>query len=70
MSRRVRQLQRSYVELWVRLLQELSPGLPDDAAHTRVHATFGLLNSTPHSGSSKAARGELVAMAERALGLS
>lgn len=42
---RVRRLQRSYVELWVDAL-----AAPDRrAAAARVHATFGLLNSTPHS---------------------
>jgi AcrR family transcriptional regulator len=47
--RRVRRLQRSYVEIWVEALGASSPGLAGDAARTAVHATFGLLNSTPHS---------------------
>ena len=46
---RVRDLQREYVELWVASLRALHPDL--DAAHARTmaHATFGLINSTPHS---------------------
>jgi AcrR family transcriptional regulator len=48
---RVRRLQRAYVEIWVDALCAASPGLADDVARTAVHATFGLLNSTPHSAS-------------------
>lgn len=46
--RTVRQLQRSYVELWV---QAISPVAGTDEAHARsaAHAVFGLINSTPHS---------------------
>ncbi|MGM9473632.1 SACE_7040 family transcriptional regulator [Pseudarthrobacter sp. YS3] len=45
----VRTLQRNYVELWVDVLARLHPA--DDAAELRMraHATFGLINSTPHS---------------------
>jgi AcrR family transcriptional regulator len=47
--RRVRGLQRTYVEIWVDTLRRLRPGL--DAARARVaaHAAFGLMNSTPRS---------------------
>ena len=45
----VRSLQRRYVELWAEQLRELHPGLPSTAARVMAHATFGLLNSTPHS---------------------
>jgi AcrR family transcriptional regulator len=48
---RVRRLQRAYVEIWVGALAASSPALPADAARAAVHATFGLLNSTPHSAS-------------------
>ena len=48
----VRSLQRQYVELWVGVAREVFPGLGDDA-RTAVHAVFGLLNSTPHSGASQ-----------------
>ena len=46
---RVRSLQRSYVDLWARQLIVLDPDLEPKQAQARVHATFGLLNSTPHS---------------------
>jgi AcrR family transcriptional regulator len=46
----VRALQRSYVELWVDVLGRLSPDEERGALRTRAHATFGLINSTPHSG--------------------
>lgn len=45
--RRVRQLQRQYVELWVEVVREAHPTLPDPQARAAVHAVFGLLNSTP-----------------------
>ena len=48
--RRVRQLQRTYVEIWVETLQRATPGLPAEAARIAAHGVFGLLNSTPHSG--------------------
>ncbi|MBS46004.1 MAG: TetR family transcriptional regulator [Nocardioides sp.] len=48
---RVRLLQRSYVDLWADQLRDLDPTrVPDRASgRARAHATFGLLNSTPHS---------------------
>lgn len=46
---RVRSLQRSYVELWVRVLGEINPHVDTALLRIRAHATFGLLNSTPHS---------------------
>jgi AcrR family transcriptional regulator len=48
-QRCVRALQRSYVELWVAALVRLSPRADPAALRLRAHATFGLLNSTPHS---------------------
>ena len=47
--RAVRTLQRRYIELWMRVLGELHPSLADDELRVRVQATFGLINSTPHS---------------------
>ncbi|MFJ5225853.1 TetR/AcrR family transcriptional regulator [Streptomyces sp. NPDC088400] len=46
----VRQLQRQYVELWVSVVRELHPAVPEAQARGAVHAVFGLLNSTPHLG--------------------
>jgi AcrR family transcriptional regulator len=48
-AQKVRQLQRSYVEIWVEVLRTLDPVLEVEDARTRAHAVFGLLNSTPHS---------------------
>ncbi|MFI5985774.1 TetR/AcrR family transcriptional regulator [Streptomyces sp. NPDC051555] len=44
----VRQLQRQYVELWVEVVRELHPQVPQAEVRICVHAVFGLLNSTPH----------------------
>ena len=45
----VRTLQRNYVELWVEVLAGLHPGTEATELRMRAHATFGLINSTPHS---------------------
>lgn len=47
--REVRQTQRRYVEIWVGVLCRITPELPESDARTMAHATFGLINSTPHS---------------------
>jgi AcrR family transcriptional regulator len=49
---RVRALQRSYVELWVDVLRRLHPAVEPAELRIRAHATFGLINSTPHSAAS------------------
>jgi AcrR family transcriptional regulator len=46
----VRALQRTYVELWVDVLARLYPRVERANLRVRAHATFGLINSTPHSG--------------------
>jgi AcrR family transcriptional regulator len=48
--RRIRRLQRMYVEEWVTVLTALHPGLPDGEARVLAHAAFGLMNSTPFLG--------------------
>ncbi|MEO6471754.1 MAG: TetR/AcrR family transcriptional regulator [Aeromicrobium sp.] len=45
----VRALQLSYIDIWVGTLRELRPELDKAEARAAVQATFGLLNSTPHS---------------------
>ena len=45
----VRTLQRNYVELWVDVLSGLHPDTDPAELRMRAHATFGLINSTPHS---------------------
>lgn len=47
--RRVRQLQRRYVEVWVDTLTRLHPRTGEAQIRARAHALFGLINSTPHS---------------------
>jgi AcrR family transcriptional regulator len=64
----VRSAQRSYVELWVGVLAHLRPDDTDVALRLRAHATFGLINSTPHSaGRAEHARDVLESMARAAL---
>jgi AcrR family transcriptional regulator len=46
---KVRQTQLRYVEVWVGVLRSLHPSLTVEQARARVHAGFGLINSTPHS---------------------
>lgn len=47
--RRVRKLQRRYVEVWVEVLSRLHPVAEEAQIRARAHALFGLINSTPHS---------------------
>ncbi|WP_405134613.1 TetR/AcrR family transcriptional regulator [Nocardia sp. NBC_01388] len=47
--RQVRRTQRQYVEVWVAVLRDRYPDLPESTARVQAHATFGLINSTPHS---------------------
>jgi AcrR family transcriptional regulator len=65
--RKVRRLQRTYVEIWVDTLRRAHPGLPADEARTAAHGTFGLLNSTPHAGRTPEAAALLRGMAVAAL---
>ncbi|WP_128644799.1 TetR/AcrR family transcriptional regulator [Rhodococcus sp. BS-15] len=70
--RKVRRMQREYVELWVGVLCAVGPELNEADARTTAHAVFGLINSTPNSAGrtpSKNARPVLRAMALRALGV-
>lgn len=46
---KVRETQRKYVEVWVKVLRNLKPDLTPKQARAAVHTGFGLLNSTPHS---------------------
>jgi AcrR family transcriptional regulator len=46
--RQVRQLQRRYVEVWVDVIRQVSPGCDQASARAAAHALFGLINSTPH----------------------
>jgi AcrR family transcriptional regulator len=68
---KVRGTQRKYVEVWVKQLRALHPDLAPKSARASVHATFGLLNSTPHSAFLPPAemRALLAGMAAKALDL-
>ena len=68
---KVRETQRKYVEVWVRQLRAIRPDLAPRPARASVHATFGLLNSTPHSVflPPEEMRELLADMATKALGL-
>lgn len=46
---KVRELQRSYVEVWVDVLCQVRPDLDRPTARAAAHAVFGLINSTPYS---------------------
>ncbi|MER5393572.1 TetR/AcrR family transcriptional regulator [Saccharopolyspora sp. NPDC002686] len=46
---KVRELQRSYVEVWVDVLCQVRPELPRPTARATAHVVFGLINSTPYS---------------------
>ncbi|MDP9638409.1 AcrR family transcriptional regulator [Rhodococcus cercidiphylli] len=70
--RKVRRMQREYVELWVSTLCAVDPELNESDARTTAHAVFGLINSTPYSAGrtpSRNARPVLRAMALAALGV-
>lgn len=45
----VRELQRTYVEVWVDTLRALRPELDPPTARATAHAVLGLINSTPYS---------------------
>jgi AcrR family transcriptional regulator len=47
--RRVRALQRRYVEVWVHAIRDADPAIDEPTARAAAHAVFGLINSTPHS---------------------
>jgi AcrR family transcriptional regulator len=47
--RRVRALQRRYVEVWVQAIRDADPGVDEPTARAAAHAVFGLINSTPYS---------------------
>jgi AcrR family transcriptional regulator len=47
--RRVRALQRRYVEVWVDAIRAAVESMDEPTARASAHAVFGLINSTPHS---------------------
>lgn len=69
-QRQVRRAQRRYVETWVGVLRTLDPSLAEADARVMAHASFGLLNSTPHTKTAEQGRSREVlrAMTAAALG--
>lgn len=67
--RDVRALQLTYIDLWVDTLRSLRVDLDAAEARAAVQATFGLINSTPHSAriSESQMRSRLARMAHAAL---
>ncbi len=67
--KQVRSLQLAYINVWVDAVGALRPELDSTEARAAVQATFGLLNSTPHSAriSESAMRVRLALMARSAL---
>jgi hypothetical protein len=65
----VRSLQLAYIDIWVDTVRRLRNDLDAAEARSAVQATFGLLNSTPHSAriSEAAMRTRLALMARAAL---
>jgi AcrR family transcriptional regulator len=61
--RRVRALQRRYVEVWVETIRRTVPEVDEPTARAAAHAVFGLINSTPHS--AHLDRGQMAALLGR-----
>lgn len=66
-ERAVRTVQRRYVELWVTVLGAVHQTTDAAALRVRARATFGLMNSTPHSGRTRDTGAILERMAWAAL---
>jgi AcrR family transcriptional regulator len=68
-NRRVRALQRRYIELWTQVARRIDEGVPATVWAVRLPAVFGLLNATPHlpAGRPDDVRATLAAMARDAL---
>lgn len=48
-NRRVRKLQRQYLDAWAAITCEVRPELTTEASRVLMHAVFGILNSTAHN---------------------
>lgn len=46
--KKVRRLQRQYVEIWAGAIRKMLPCTGESTARSAAHAVFGLINSTPH----------------------
>jgi AcrR family transcriptional regulator len=61
-ERTVRSLQRGYVQVWVDELARHVPDTERSLLRRKVHAVFGLINSTPHTTHSTTSPRELAAL--------
>jgi AcrR family transcriptional regulator len=61
-ARMVRSLQRSYVQVWVDQLADYLPDTDRSLLRRKVHAVFGLINSTPHTAHGTSSGRELGAL--------
>lgn len=61
---RIRRTQRIYAELWVAALGGIAPEVPETLRRAAIHATIGLINSTPYLGASSN-RTSVAALLER-----
>ncbi len=66
--RKVRRMQREYVELWVTTLCAADESLSDSDARTKAHAVFGLINSTPYSAGRSPSRSTRTVLREMTVG--
>jgi AcrR family transcriptional regulator len=66
-NHRVREIQRRYIAGWQRIVGRLRPELSDADLEVRMHAVFGVLNSTPYNAKLDAATDVRRALAETAL---
>ncbi|HEY4224869.1 MAG TPA: TetR/AcrR family transcriptional regulator [Pseudolysinimonas sp.] len=66
-THRVREVQRRYIQGWQRIVARLRPELADPELEVRMHAVFGVLNSTPHNAKLDAATDVRCALGDIAL---
>lgn len=68
-NRKVRRLQREYLREWEQVLVAIHPEFGAPEAQTRLLATIGLLNSTPHSARASGSQASVIlaSMARAAL---
>ncbi|MDJ0333862.1 TetR/AcrR family transcriptional regulator [Salinibacterium sp. G-O1] len=67
-NQQVRRLQRTYLEGWQQIAGRLRPELSDADLAVRMHAIFGILNSTPYSADQDAATNVRAVLTDAALG--
>lgn len=67
-NRRVRQLQRTYLAGWQQIVARLRPDLDAADLEVRMHALFGILNSTPYNARLDGVTDVRAVLADAALG--